>query len=235
MDSPPPFVPDHAAPPSYSAATTSVPLPPPPRPIVDPYTLPAVLSRRLLDEVLLPHCPEDGRLGAFPPWTQQLEQWVQAIHEDAWSVICKDHKADRLYLEMARRRLGLHDVPGGAVSTADLRGKDWQQGVEFHDEVCHRVRARYHRIFALRFVRARWAHGQLRQTPGAPLEELFKRAPQGSYGPLPSFDAGTVWPLPTTPPPGAVSAEGFVVPFCETTPSSASATRVLDRQPAPPV
>lgn len=110
-----------------------VPLPPPPKPHVDPHALPALLDQRLLDEVLLPHCPRtvSNRTdeGATVCWTVELELWFQTFEPSVWQMLSEDEEADYKWLMAVTERCGLYDEELGkpVAEEAKLEGAQGEQ------------------------------------------------------------------------------------------------------------
>ncbi|BGP15135.1 hypothetical protein JCM10213_005404 [Rhodosporidiobolus nylandii] len=205
---------------TVGAAQTSQPSPPPfTNHPVDPYEIKSILSERLRDEVLLPHCPPGAgsRHPTLDPpaWTLWHEAWYQTIHPDAWTPLIDDDDADWELAEDLSVRLGLYEVPApdDVLGTNGLSRKEWNTSMEVYDGIMDRIIERYARVFALRYVRDGWILHQKELFPGLCTRDFVGMLPLGSLSSRPAYAVGSVWPLPTAPPPGAKVVEDFLIPY----------------------
>ncbi|BGP15134.1 hypothetical protein JCM10213_005405 [Rhodosporidiobolus nylandii] len=201
-----------AVPPRPRAVSSDAPDP------LDPFTLTPILCDRLLDETLLPYLPRAGGtkrpISTPPQWTLELEAWFQTIHPDAWAPLAADDRADWETAQELASQLRLREPPQTS-SWRDEPIVGERDLIDHYNWVMSRLRERYRRVLALRYVRDRWSEHQQQQLGVVDDAEIIKTAEVGSLASRPPVPAGTVWPLPTVPPPKAKVIPGFKVPYCK--------------------
>ncbi|GAA5836718.1 hypothetical protein JCM11251_002707 [Rhodosporidiobolus azoricus] len=173
-----------------------------PVPSQDPSILPALLyshtiyarfgaympSRRFSREPV----PESS--APYPPWDMALETHWQKIHPDAWNILEKDDKQD--WEEFVRLEKDLRK----ARAEGDISPAEEQAARQLMVTLRDRIILRASRLFALHQVR-KAVLAQANASEPALLRDLLRDLPAGDFDHLLSSPSGSLWPLPSIPPP----------------------------------